>query len=479
VAEGLVSLYHRLPWRLRSLAASLRGRHLQRLRYGAFTDALVAEAHVRERWTEAQWMAWEGEQLSALLHRAATKVPYYRTLWAARRREGDRRSPELLEHWPILSKEALRADPEAFVADDCDRRRMVHDHTSGTTGSSLSIWFSRDAVRLYYALFEARWRGWAGVTRHDRWAIIGGQLVTPVRQQRPPFWVWNAGMRQLYMSSYHLAPQHVGACLDALVQYRVRYILGYSSSLHALARGALDAGRSDVRLAVVITNAEPLYAHQREAIEAAFGCEVRETYGMGEAVAAASQCGAGSLHLWPEVGKVEVFSQDSPVPRGVPGDLVCTGFLNRDMPLIRYRVGDVGRLSADVTPCACGRALPRLDSIEGRVDDVLYTADGRRVGRLDPVFKAGIPVREAQIIQETLQQVRVRFVPTAEFRKQHGAAIIDRVRDRMGPVTVVLEALSEIPRGRNGKFRAVLCALSPEERAQVARAGAASEELVS
>src|SRR5207247_6847500 len=89
--------------------------------------------------------------------------------------------------------------------------------------------------------------------------------------------------------------------------YRVKYVLGYASALDALAREAVAAGRTDVRLAVAIANAEPLLEHQREAISAAFGCPVRETYGMAETVAAASECEFGVLHQWPEVGWIEVL----------------------------------------------------------------------------------------------------------------------------------------------------------------------------
>jgi phenylacetate-coenzyme A ligase PaaK-like adenylate-forming protein len=77
---------------------------------------------------------------------------------------------------------------------------------------------------------EARCRRWYGVSKNDRWAIFGGQLVTPVQQKKPPFWIWNAGMKQLYMSSYHLAPDSTAHYLDALLKYRVRYILGYPSA---------------------------------------------------------------------------------------------------------------------------------------------------------------------------------------------------------------------------------------------------------
>ncbi len=461
--ERLLRLYHRLPPALRSVAASWHGWRLRRWRYGSETDRLVEEALERERWSAERWRNWQQERLAYVLHRAATRVPYYRRMWEERRRRGDRSSWELLENWPILEKEEVRRQPEAFLAEDCDPRRMYEEHTSGTTGTPLRLWWSRQTVRAWYALFEARWRRWYGVSRRDRWAILGGQLVTPVSQRRPPFWVWNAALNQLYLSSYHLAPDLIPYYLEALEQYRVRYLYGYSSSLNALAQEALRRGWRASGLAVVVTNAEPLFEYQRRAIGEAFGCPVRETYGMAEIVAAAGECEHGRLHLWPEVGLVEVLDPDSD---GV-GELICTGLLNADMPLIRYRVGDRGALAQEDSECACGRRLPGLARIEGRYDDVVLTRDGRQVGRLDPVFKTDLPIREAMIIQEGLDRLRVRLVPGTGYDGKAAEAIRQRIRERLGPVEVILEPVEHIPRGPNGKFRAVISKIAQEAGSRI------------
>jgi phenylacetate-CoA ligase len=375
-----------------------------------------------------------------------------------RRRRGDQASWERLEHWPLLQKEALRKQPEAFVAEDAPRRTLYPEHTSGTSGKPLQVWHGREALRRWYALAELRNYRWNGISRRDRWAMIGGQLVTPFAQARPPFWVWNHGMRQLYLSSYHLTLRHVRAYVEAMRRHRVRYLLGYASSLHALARLAREEGVEVPRLAAVVSNAEPFYPSQREVIADVFGCPTRDTYGMTELVASASECAAGRLHLWPEVGRIEVWRDYAPeaVAAGQAGRLVCTGLLNEAMPLVRYEVGDRGALDAAPGPCACGRSLPVLQSIEGRLDDVILTRDGRQVGRLDPIFKADLPIREAQIIQETLDRVRVRFVPAPGYRAEHGTLIVRRLCDRVGGVEVALEPVEAIPRSANGKLRAVI-----------------------
>jgi phenylacetate-CoA ligase len=452
-----LKLYHRLPYPFKVVAASARGRRLKRWRYGPETEDLVAGFLAHDGWSKEQWRRWQEERLAFVLHHAATQVPFYRDQWGRRRRAGDRAAWDKLENWPLLTKESLRREPRSFLAIGCDHGSMFYEHTSGTTGMPLHLWLSKETVRAWFALFEARARCWHGVSRMDRWAILGGQLVAPVDRQRPPYWVWNTALNQLYLSAYHLAPANIPAYLGALQQHKVVYLLGYPSGLYRLAQVVLEQNLTAPKLKVAIGNAEPLLDHQREAIAAAFGCPVRETYGMAEIAAAAGECETGRLHIWPEAGHIEVLADEynAPVDSGRAGRLVATGLLNADMPLIRYETGDRATLSAHT--CECGRKLPLLESIEGRVDDVVITRDGRHIGRLDPVFKADLPIREAQIIQEDWAVLRVLYVPAATYSAQDGEMLIQRVHDRTGEdMKVILEPVTEIPRTANGKFRAVI-----------------------
>ncbi len=457
----LLDLYHRLPYGGRCLAASLNGFYLRWSRYGAVTSRLVGEAVERERWDGRRWQQFHQAALTALLQRAVARVPYYRRYWRRR----PRRDWIDLCNWPILTKETVRRDPRAFLADDCRPWQMHSVHTSGSTGTPLSLWRSRSATMRWYALFEARARAWNAVSRHDPWAILGGQLVAPIERRRAPFWVWNAGLKQLYLSSYHLAPANAAAYLEAMVRHRIRYLLGYPSAMAALAQLAEEQQLAAPRLAVALTNAEPLYPRQRRAIESAFGCPVRETYGAAEVACSASECPHGNLHLWPEVGHLEVVTagRDEPLPPGETGRLIVTGLLNADMPLIRYEIGDRGSLAPVAAECACGRRLPILAAVEGRDDDVVVTPDGRRVGRLDPVFKADLPIREAQIVQESRTRVTLRLVPAPGYGPEVAAELEGAMRHRLGPeMEIAVEEMEQLPRGAGGKLRAVVSRISEE-----------------
>jgi phenylacetate-CoA ligase len=143
------------------------------------------------------------------------------------------------------------------------------------------------------------------------------------------------------------------------------------------------------------------------------------------------------------------------VSPGTVGRFVCNGLLNLDMPLVRYEVGDRGAFSDEEAGCGCGRTLPRLQGIEGRLNDSIVTADGRRIFWLNPVFY-GQPLTEAQIIQEAVDRLRVRIVPSAGYSPEVEDVLASRLRERVGEMEVRFERVSRIPRSANGKFRAVI-----------------------
>jgi phenylacetate-CoA ligase len=451
------ALYYAAPYPLKALAAAARGARLNQWRYGAATEQLVAKAHELERQTPARLLELQQQSLIRLLERATASVPHYRALSA---------NPRSLADWPILDKAQLRADPKSFLAEDCDPGKMFSLHTSGSTGTPLHLWISQTNLERWYALFEARWRQWHGVDRSDRWAILGGQLVAHPTRRKPPYWVWNRSMRQLYLSSYHISDDSTRDYVAALKHHDVRYLLGYPSAMYDLARRALGLGIDGPRLDVVLSNAEPLFPHQREAISQLFGCPVRDTYGMAEMVCGAGECEHGTLHLWSDAGILEVVDDDGrALPPGETGRLVCTGLINHDMPLIRYQVGDRGALASAGQTCDCGRTLPIVGQIEGRLDDLVLTRDGRTIGRLDTVFKADLPIQAAQIIQESLDELRVLVVANDDLEDFAATArdIEHRLQERVGAMKIAVESVASIPRGANGKFRAVLSRLAEHD----------------
>ncbi len=457
--DRLVAAYARLPYPIKVAAASARGVRLRAWRYGPGAEGEVDRVLARDRWDAERWEHWQANRLAAVLAHAATAVPRHRRWFAAH----PERDPARLGDWPVVAKAAVLDDPSSLVAEDAPAR-TYRDQTSGTSGSPLPVWTSRADLQAFFALHEARTRRWHGVSRHDRWAILGGQLVTPAERRRPPYWVRNPALHQLYLSIPHVTPASVADYVEVLGRVAPTHLVVYPSAAAFLARTGLDAGLTAPGPRVVIANAEPVTPAHREVIEAFFGCPVRETYGMAEMAAGASECEAGTLHAWPDCGGVEVVDDDDrPVPEGAVGRLVLTGLVNDTTAFVRYANGDRGRRPVWGERCACGRALPVLPAVEGRVQDLLVTPGGGRQFWVNPAFY-GLPVREAQVVQDAVDRVRARVVPAPGFGAEDEAAIVARLEDRLPGVAVRVERVDAIERGPTGKFRPVVSHLDPVAR---------------
>ncbi len=455
-------LYQACPPSARSWVATIRGFQLKYARYGRDTDTLIQEALGREYWAPQQWKEWQDVRLPQMLRHAATTVPYYREHWARRRAAGDRSSAEEIENWPILTKEEVRRQPRSFLSEHPGARHLYKEQTSGTTGKPIITWFSRRTLRFYYALHDCRLRSWNGVHRNEPWAIMGGQPVVSGNSSHPPYWVHNRAMHQVYLSANHISDATARDFCEELWASKVTHIISYPSSLTYLAAACLRLGLQGPPVRAAIANAEPLFDWQKDTIEAWLGRRPIETYGMGEKLAAASECSAGRLHLWPELGIVEIVDAENGIHMepGQAGDLVCTGLICPEMPFIRYAVGDRVALSAHFDTCSCGRTLPVLDHVDGRSADMIVAPDGRRVFWLNPVFY-GLPIVESQVIQEDAEYLRVLVLPASNFDDGVSAEMVARLRQKVGDMKIVVELVDKIPRGPNGKFKPVISRVVP------------------
>lgn len=449
--NALLRGYYAMPVWAQNLMLTAYGARLRFLRYGGSQarelDALLAS----ERLPAEALRALQLERLNAQLRVAATSVPYYRRLGLPERLE----RLEDLAALPLLRKEEMRSHGTELVSTAGGGKPSLGIHTGGTTGLPLMIYCDRATLQRNYAFFGRLLR-WAGVPDNPRVATLGGRTIVPPGQSHRPWWRRNYAMRTLMMSSYHIAPASVDAYLAALRDFQPDFIDAYPSSIEPLARRAVAAGITDIRPRAIVTSSETMFPAVRAMVEQAFGCQVFDYYGAGEMAAFVSQCERGSYHPNPEFGVLEVVTDAGrPAGPGEPGEIVATGFINPVMPLIRYATGDMAVQGGG--PCACGRAFPVLERIEGRMDDVIITPEGRRIGRLDPIFKSAAAIVEARIVQDRTDHVRLEVVPDAGYSAAGEAVLLDELKRRLGPsMRVDVLHVPAIPRTRRGKLRMVV-----------------------
>jgi phenylacetate-CoA ligase len=218
----------------------------------------------------------------------------------------------------------------------------------------------------------------------------------------------------------------------------------------------------------LVLSSEKLTLRMKSVIQQAFRARPYEEYGAVEQCVLATECEVGNLHINSDFGIVEILDDTNmPVPPGVPGRIVCTALLSETQPLIRYDVGDIGMLSA--SGCACGRDhLPVLHEISGRVEDVIVGPDGRQTVRLHGLFIDLPHVLEGQVIQQSLDLVRIRVVTKPGFDNREKQIIRQRFEERIGKIRVEVETVDRIERTEHGKFRAVVSLLPTNTRPEFA-----------
>lgn len=452
------ALYARLPVPGQHLAVTAYGVYWRRLRFGPGFGEDLARYRERERWSLAEWQAHEATRLRTLLPRAAAEVEYYRNAWGDRERRSA--AAGRLEELPLLSKEPIRSAPETFLLDSLRGRRLLRFHTSGSTGTPIRTLWTVAELRSSMALREARSAGWAGVSFGRPRATFSGRMVEPDPESRGPFYRYNAAERQVYLSPFHLRPDTAAQYVEALRRHRVEWLTGYAVSYFLLARMIQEQRLSVPPLAAVITTSEKVTPGMREVMQDAYRCRVFEEYSTVENALFASECDAGRLHVSPDAGVVEILRADgSRCDVGEAGEVVATCLVRTSQPFIRYRLGDLARWSAG--DCPCGRAMPVLEEVIGRIEDVVVGPDGRQMVRFHGIFVDQPNVREGQIVQEALNRIRVRVVPAGGFGPADEAEIVRRVTQRLGAaVDVLVEKVPEIPRTEGGKFRAVVSELT-------------------
>lgn len=449
------TVYAAMPVPTQNVLVSTYGYYLRRKRHGPAAAPVRALVSAARSWSAEDVVRYQSAQLVRILTACAARVPYYRDLWRATGvTAAELTHVDHLQLLPVLAKEAVRRQGAAFQ--DSDLRPYWTNHTSGSTGTPVVVHVNQRTYHLTHALLEEHERS-CGIEPSDLRATFAGRMVQPAEDIEPPFWRHNRSQRQLIFSAYHLSPRTLPHYVEELARRQPAELIGYPSAIASVAAHINASGRQgSVRPRVVVTNSETLFAWQRQAIEQAFGCPVRDYYGSAEALVFAPQCVAGAYHFNPLLGIAEIVDEHGrAVLPGQSGRLVCTTLTNDVMPLVRYEIGDAAvRLDG---PCSCGSVFHGVREILGRQDDTVFTPDGRAIGRMDHIFKGVTGIRECQIVQDSIDRIRLDVVADDGFDGQQEHLLRENARVRLGGgMQVEISRVREIPRTLSGKFRGVV-----------------------
>lgn len=440
-------IYLACPVPVQNLLVTIAGFIENHRRYSGVFHSYSKELFANEFKSREQLLKIQNDQLNRILRHAVDTVPFYRKLGI--------KNPALSE-FPVLDRQKIAENTQEFISDKYPKESLMAIFTGGSTGTPLGIYLTKDIRRKSYAFWNRFYQGF-GIGIYDKKATFLGRKLKNPDDNRPPLWRRNRAANQVLFSSFHMTEKNLPHYIDELNKFRPEIIEGYPLSVFCIAEFICN---NDIKLEFtpkgICTSSENFTDKQRAIMEKAFGCKVYDQYGSAESVIFAGDCEYGNKHIAVEYGIAEVLKEDGSVASEGAGELVVTSLLNDAMPLIRYRIGDLGKIGHK--SCPCGRNTPILEELSGKVGAVIVSR-GKSVSTAAIAFAFEYleKVNKVQIIQNEPEKVLVKLVAKQGFTEEQQEFMEWELRKMLSPeLEIDVELVDDIPSADNGKYQMVI-----------------------
>lgn len=432
-------IYDKVPVCVQNLMCSVKGWMIKRRRYG---DGFFAELEALEKGI------YNREEVLKSFLNEAKKTPFYQKVF--NNNEG-KDGFELLKAFPILTKDEVKENINAFVNPDCNEPKFDM-RTSGTTGGGLVFPYTVRMENKHWAIWW-RYRRRLGINLDTWCGWFGGKRIIDPNNKKAPYWRVNRPGRQVMFSTLHLTRETVVAFRDEIDKRKLPWLHGYPSHIAKFAAFAIDAGLEPLKgVKWVTTGAENLLGNQLSLMQRMFpNAMIRQHYGLMEGVANMSQDINGEWQVDDDFAKVEFIpvSEDNPNVCRIIG----TGFSNPAFPLIRYDTGDLA--TVEWKPDGSVKVL----RIDGRSSNVLKGPDGFEINeaRLSIVLHDFNNIVEAQFIQNSLTDIDLLIVRNSAYNEADEHKLRANISESFDKRMIVnLIYVEEIERPNSGKLKLVV-----------------------
>jgi phenylacetate-coenzyme A ligase PaaK-like adenylate-forming protein len=444
--------------------------HLQRLaRPSRRAIALSIREGLRfrrkaEAWSAEQKREWIINRLRYVARKAYSETAHYKDLF-------DRIGFDPLSDFtfddfsrlPALEREHAQKAGRNLISQAIPANQLKKDATGGSTGTPTEIWIGPEEMGWKESCGEYYMQR-LGVPTGKRTALLWGHHLDPgaASSLRERYHEFETNSR--WFDCMRLSPETLDRYHHEFQRMRPACIVAYASAAGHLAEHILERGYSpDYPTRCFVTGAEKLLPDHREKIERAFGRPVYERYGARDVGYMAFQVGShgqtGSQYRVGFHGALD-YEVDwanllvEPETDKPDSSILITKLHADGMPMLRYRIGDVGLFPEGSNP---GHPVFRLRDIIGRDTDRIWLPDGRWIsGTQIPHMMKDHPVREYMFAQRSDYSIEIKIVPKNEFEERSRRSIIDTVSANLPGLAITTVLVDEIPRTKSNKWRAVV-----------------------
>lgn len=372
------------------------------------------------------------DKLKKLVSHAHQTVPYYRDLFhSIGFNPSDLNGLEDLKKIPTLSKNTLKENFDALVSSRYDRSHLMEYATGGSTGTPSRFLMTREQYDARAAVsFKAyQMTGWDFLKKT---ILLSGAPIEYARYEKSKMKIKSFLLRQKAISTFDLTEEKLHKIYRLIQRERPGVLFGYVSALLMFA-GYLESRNLKVEVPVIVQMAELIDPDQIAYLERFLGGKFYRHYGARDAIAMGIECEERTgLHVNMDTLVIEIIRKNEEVTDG-HGEVVVTDLYSHAMPLIRYKIGDVGIWKRGI--CPCGRAAPLFEITLGRTSNIITTRNGTMMtGLFIPhLFKErSSEIKKYQIHQPDVDNLVISIVKRAGYTTRDERYLEGKLREKLG-----------------------------------------------
>jgi len=350
------------------------------------------------------------KKLYKLIEYASQNIPYYKRIIREYHIQFSEDTIfDDIKKFPLLTKDVIR---EHFDELYKFRGNYYKNTTGGSTGKPVTLYQDKDYFG-WAAANKVLINEWTGKKIGEPVVKVWGSLRDILRGGQGI----KGYLRKMFsgitiLNSDRMTENDLYEYVKKINHIKPVIILSFTNSIDELARFIQKHQLSIYSPRAVMVTAGVLYPEVKARISEVFRAKIFNRYGSQEVSDIACNCEKDEgLHLIPDIHYLEIVDDEGRrVKPGTPGNIVITLLTNYTMPLIRYRIEDRGILSEKI--CSCGRGLPLLEKVVGRIRGNFKNKFGDYVngGVFIDLFYSQENIKRFQIIQEAVDFIVINLV---------------------------------------------------------------------
>jgi phenylacetate-CoA ligase len=351
------------------------------------------------------------KNLSKLLKHTIKTVPYYSKF------DVNVDNPEeLLRQFPIIDKFTIRDNSDTLISKDFNKENLISYSSSGSSGVQTTVYMTKKEQSVIRGILTHWWE-WSGYKVGKPIVQTG---ITPNRGFLKS--IKDQFFHTIYLNAFsHTQDQLKSICEKLKRKPDQFFMAGYASSLHVLATYALENGYNHLQVKGIISLGDKLFSHYKKNITDAFHARIYDTYGSNEGLMIAAQDDLEAYYILSPHVYLEILDDaGNEVEDGTMGNLVVTRLDCFSMPLIRYKLGDLGiKLPKEKYPEKRKYNYPLLQQVVGRETDIILlpNEDKMVVHSFTGIFEYIPEIKQFKVIQEDISGIVIEYIKSNNFKE--------------------------------------------------------------